>query len=79
MKPGDRYAIPLCIACQTKQHQVRELTLWSTLLSILPSGAFRLWTLSADVKAGERTVFRAKQQIDLAKAYGSLSEIRFLS
>jgi hypothetical protein len=30
--------------------------------------ALRLWTVSADVKAGKRTVFRALQQIDLAKA-----------
>jgi hypothetical protein len=33
--------------------------------------AFRLWTVSADVGR------RAKQQIDLAQADGSLSEIRF--
>jgi len=28
----------------------------------------RLWIVSADIKAGERTVFRARQQIDLVKA-----------
>jgi hypothetical protein len=31
--------------------------------------ALRLWTVSADIRAGKRTVFRARQQIDLAKAY----------
>src|SRR5215831_15985701 len=31
MKPGDRYAIPLCAACHAKQHRVGELTFWSTL------------------------------------------------
>jgi hypothetical protein len=30
----------------------------------------RLWAVSSDVEAGERTVFRARQQINLAKAYG---------
>jgi hypothetical protein len=29
--------------------------------------AFRLWTLSGDIKAGERIVFRARQRIDLMK------------
>jgi hypothetical protein len=28
----------------------------------------RLWTVSPDLKAGQRTAFRARQQIDLAKA-----------
>jgi len=32
--------------------------------------ALRLWTVSADMEAGKRTVFRARQQINLAKAYG---------
>jgi len=32
--------------------------------------AFRVWTISADVEAGERTVFRARQRINLAKALG---------
>jgi hypothetical protein len=30
--------------------------------------ALRLWTVSADIEAGERIVFRARQRIDLAKA-----------
>jgi hypothetical protein len=29
--------------------------------------AFSLWTVSADIKAGERIVFRARQRIDLMK------------
>ena len=68
-KPGDRYAVPLCTTCHAKQHRVGELTFWSPL-RIDPLGvALRLWTISADVEAGERTVFRARQQIHLAKAY----------
>ena len=70
MKPGDRYAVPLCAACHARQHQVGELTFWSALRFDPLNVAFRLWTVSADIEAGERIVFRARQQIDLAKAYG---------
>src|ERR1700739_2199819 len=31
VKPGDRYAVPLCTACHTKQHRTGELTFWSAL------------------------------------------------
>src|SRR5246127_4490526 len=67
MKPGDRYAVPLCAACHARQHRVGELTFWSALRIDPVNVALRLWTISADVKAGERTVFRARQGIDLAK------------
>jgi hypothetical protein len=70
MKPGDRYAVPLCTTCHAKQHRVGELTFWSALRIDPLNVASRLWTISADIKAGERTVFRARQQIDLAKAAG---------
>ena len=70
VKPGDRYAVPLCVSCHAKQHRIGELTFWSALRIDPLNVALRLWTISADVKAGERTVFRARQQIDLAKAYG---------
>ena len=68
MKPGDRYAVPLCTACHAKQHWVGELGFWCALRIDPLSVALRLWTVSADLKAGERTVFRARQHIDLAKA-----------
>src|SRR5689334_4664962 len=68
MKPRDRYTVPLCTACHAKQHRLGQLSFWSAL-SIDPLNvAFRLWIVSADLTAGERTVFRARQQIDLAKA-----------
>jgi len=67
MKPGDRYAVPLCVACHAKQHRVGELTFWSALRIDPLNVALRLWTISADLKAGERAVFRARQGIDLAK------------
>ena len=70
MKPGDRYAVPLCSACHAKQHRVGELTFWSALRFDPLNVALRLWAVSSDVEAGERTVFRARQQINLAKAYG---------
>src|SRR6516225_2368123 len=31
VKPGDRYAVPLCAACHAKQHRIGELTFWSAL------------------------------------------------
>jgi len=68
MKPGDRYAVPLCSACHAKQHRVGELTFWSALRFDPINVALRLWTVSDDLKVGERTVFRARQHIDLAKA-----------
>jgi hypothetical protein len=68
MKPGDRYTIPLCTACHAKQHQIGELTFWSSLRIDPLNVAFRLWTVSSDLNAGERTVFRARQHIDLEKA-----------
>jgi len=68
VKPGDRYAVPLCAACHAKQHRLGELTFWSALRIDPLNVALRLWTVSADINAGERTVFRARQQIDLAKS-----------
>jgi len=70
MKPGDRYAVPLCTTCHAKQHRIGELAFWSALRIDPLNVALRLWTISADVKAGERTVFRARQQIDLEKVSG---------
>ena len=70
LKPGDRYTVPLRTACHAKQHRVGELTFWSALRIDPLNVALRLWTVSSDVEAGERTVFRARQQINLAKAHG---------
>jgi len=70
MKPGDRYAVPLCTTCHAKQHRVGELTFWSALRFDPLNVALRLWTVSADLEAGKRIVFRARQCIDLAKPCG---------
>ena len=69
VKPGDRYAVPLCTACHAKQHRLGELTFWSALCIDPLNVALRLWTVSPDLKAGVRAVFRAQLHIDLAKAY----------
>jgi hypothetical protein len=63
------YAVPLCTTCHAKQHRMGELTFGSALRIDPLDIACRLWTVSADLKAGERNVFRARQQIDLATAY----------
>ena len=70
MKPGDRYVVPLCTACHSKQHRIGELSFWSALRIDPLNVALRLWTVSPNIKAGERTVFRARQLIDLGKAFG---------
>jgi hypothetical protein len=51
-----------------RQHRIGELSFWSVLGIDPLNVALRLWTVSSDVVAGERTVFRARQQIDLWKA-----------
>jgi hypothetical protein len=67
MKPSDRYSLPLCTDCHALQHQFGELRFWSVLRIDPLNVAFRLWTVSNDIKAGERIVFRARQQINLLK------------
>ena len=68
MKPADRYCISLCSDCHALQHQFGEQTFWSTVRIDPLNVAFRLWTVSGDIKADERIAFRARQQIDLMKA-----------
>jgi hypothetical protein len=67
MKPSDRYSVSLCTGCHGLQHQFGELRFWSVLHIDPLNVAFRLWTVSGDIKAGERIVFRARQQINLMK------------
>jgi hypothetical protein len=67
IKPSDRYSLPLCTECHALQHQFGELRFWSVLRIDPLNVAFRLWTISGDIKAGERIVFRSRQQIALLK------------
>ena len=68
LKPGDRYSLPLCGACHAKQHRVGELTFWSALRIDPVDQALRLWTVSGDLEAGQRIVFRCRQSILLKRA-----------
>jgi|SRR5215831_21251307 len=70
MKPADRYCVSLCNDCHALQHQFGELTFWSTVRIDPLNVASRLWTVSGDIKAAERIVFRARQHIDLMKVNG---------
>jgi hypothetical protein len=47
------------------QHAHGELTFWSHYGIDPVDQALRLWTVSGDVEAGERIVFRARQAINL--------------
>ena len=69
MKPADRYIVSLCSDCHSLQHQFGELTFRSTVRIDPLNVAFRLSIISGDIKAGERTVFRARQKINLLKNY----------
>ena len=68
IKPSDRYSVSLCTSCHELQHRFGELRFWSVLRIDPLNVAMRLWTVSGNLEAGERTVFRARQHIDLMKA-----------
>ncbi len=68
MKPSDRYVVPLCAAHHARQHQVGELTFWGDLGIDPLNVALRLWTISGDVVAGARIIFRARQHINLVRS-----------
>ncbi len=69
LKPSSRYTVPLCPWChrlgEGAQHIVGELSFWAGLGIDPLNVALRLWTVSGDQMAGERIVFRARQQINL--------------
>jgi hypothetical protein len=67
-KPSDRYTVPLCTPCHAKQHR-GELSFWAALGIDPLNVALRLWTVSGDLAAGERVVFRAHQGIELAAGH----------
>jgi hypothetical protein len=67
IKPSDRYSVSLCTDCHALQHQFGELRFWSVLRLDPLNVALRLWTISGNLKAGERIVFRARQHINLIK------------
>jgi len=70
IKLSDRYSVSLCTSCHELQHRFGELRFWSVLRIDPLNVAMRLWTVSGNLEAGERTVFRPRQHIDLMKAAG---------
>ncbi len=70
IKPSDRYSVSLCTGCHELQHRFGELRFWSALRIDPLNVALRLWTVSGDLQAGERTVFRARQHINLMNPAG---------
>ena len=70
MKPSDRYSVSLCTSCHALQHEFGELRFWSVVRIDPLNVAFRLWTVSGNIKAAERVVFRTRQQISLMKLSG---------
>jgi hypothetical protein len=54
MKPSDRYSVPLC-SCHALLYQFGELTFWSTLRIGPLNVAFRLWTVSGDIRAARES------------------------
>jgi hypothetical protein len=65
IKPSDRYSVSLCRGCHDTQHAWGELSFWAAKRIDPLDVALRLWTVSGDVEAGERIVFRARQNIGL--------------
>jgi hypothetical protein len=64
-KPSDKFTLPLCVDHHDEQHTTGELTFWSFYRIDPVDQALRLWTVSGDLEAGERIVFRARQAIIL--------------
>jgi hypothetical protein len=65
LKPSDKFTTPGCPSCHARQHKVGELTFWGELGIDPFDAACRLWTVSGDIEAGRRIVFRARQSIAL--------------
>ena len=65
LKPSDRFSLPGCPTCHARQHRIGELTFWGELGIDPLDAACRLWTVSGDVEAGRRIIFRARQSIAL--------------
>ena len=65
LKPSDKFSLPGCAECHARQHRQGELTFWSGLGIDPLDAACRLWTISGNLEAGRRIIFRARQSIAL--------------
>jgi hypothetical protein len=62
LKPGDRWALPLCGACHREQHAIGEVTFWRGL-DLDPVGlAVALFAKSGDLAAMRELVFAARER-----------------
>jgi hypothetical protein len=62
LKPGDRWALPLCHACHMEQHAIGEVTFWRGL-DLDPVGvAVALHAKSGDLAAMRTLIFAAREQ-----------------
>jgi hypothetical protein len=62
LKPGDRWALPLCSACHRLQHAIGEVTFWRGL-DLDPVGvAVALFAKSGDLAAMRELVFAARER-----------------
>ena len=67
LKPGDRWAVPLCPVCHALQHSIGEPAFWVDT-DIPLALADRLWRVSGDAKLGEQAVFKARQKLEQRRA-----------
>lgn len=65
LKPGDKYTLPGCAMCHHEQHRVGEVAFFGALGIDPVDFSSRLWTVSGDLDAGRRIIFRARQAIEL--------------
>lgn len=70
LKPHSRFTVPLCgpMGCHALQHQIGETEFFARLGIDATDVALRLWTVTGDDEAGQRTIARARQSIALHKA-----------
>jgi hypothetical protein len=62
LKPGDRWALPLCHTCHVKQHAIGEHAFWDAL-DLDPVGvAVALHAKSGDLAAMRELVFAARER-----------------
>lgn len=65
-KPDDKYLVGLCRSCHDRQHTKEgESTFWANLGIDPVDLSLRLYSVTGDMEAGNRAVFRARQAIEL--------------
>jgi hypothetical protein len=69
-KPGDLYAVPLCVRCHAVQHDFGEDTFWANRMNCGITDpwriAERLYKVSGDIEAGYRAIQHARPGLPTA-------------